>query len=198
MSQELPSFIIQMSGCPGSGKSTLSALLATAIDAVVIDHDLLRSFFLDNELTFDHSGRLAYRLQTTLASAFAKQGRSVIIDSPCNHHDALDPPIMLARELGFEYVYVECRMPVEQLALLDERLRSRQPQRCQRTGVGRPPADSGAETADESAYRELFEKWVNRPCRPEGDVSMIAVDTMGRPEECLQEVLTKIMPQKAP
>jgi predicted kinase len=55
--------LIQMSGAPGSGKSTIANLLSQSIDGVVIDHDLLKSFFLKNDISFSESAKLAYNFQ---------------------------------------------------------------------------------------------------------------------------------------
>lgn len=55
----LSKLLIQMSGAPGSGKSTLASLLAQSIDAVVINHDLVKSFFLEISIFFDQSAKLA-------------------------------------------------------------------------------------------------------------------------------------------
>jgi predicted kinase len=43
---------VQMSGAPGSGKSTAAGQLAKSIDAVVINHDLLKTLFLENGISF--------------------------------------------------------------------------------------------------------------------------------------------------
>jgi hypothetical protein len=41
-----------MSGAPGSRKSTTAGLLTKSIDAVVINHNLLKTFFLENGIFF--------------------------------------------------------------------------------------------------------------------------------------------------
>src|ERR1700742_1515168 len=128
--------LIQMSGAPGSGKSTVANLLAQSIDGVIIDHDLIKSFFLENDIVdivFAQSGKLAYRFQWVLAEDMIKQGRNVIIDSTCNYKDTLDQGTTLAQQYGYDYRYVECR--VDDIDLLDRRLCNRVPLRSQRTGV---------------------------------------------------------------
>lgn len=87
--------LVQMSGAPGSGKSTVANLLARSIDGIVIDHDRIRSFLLDEHVPFAQSAKLAYRFQWTLAEDMIKQGRTVIIDSTCNYAETLDQGIAL-------------------------------------------------------------------------------------------------------
>ena len=72
---EIHKLLIQMSGAPGSGKSMLANLLAqhSSINAVVINHDLVKSFFLDNGITFQRSAELTYGLQWVLAGDLLRQ-----------------------------------------------------------------------------------------------------------------------------
>ena len=176
-----------MSGVPGSGKSTLGKLLAQSIDAVVIDHDLLRSFFLDNNNPFDQSAKQAYGLQWLLAEDLIKQGRSVIFDSTCNYQETLDRGSALAKKFDYDYKYVECR--VNDVDLLDERLQTRVSLRSQRTGVNKPPADA-TEARHNEDYRVMFQKWIEKPVRPA--TGAILVDSTRGPEKCVVNVLEQI------
>lgn len=180
--------IIQMSGAPGSGKSTVAKLVAQLIDGVVINHDLIKSFFLDADISFDQSAKLSYRFDWVLAEDMIKQGRSVIIDSTCNHDELLDNGAALAQKYGYDYKYVECK--VQDFELLDQRLRDRVPLRSQRTGVYCPPPDSSAGLSED--YDVLFKKWVESPRRPASDV--IVVDSTGSPEESVAYILKRIAP----
>ncbi|KAH8159744.1 hypothetical protein CIB48_g8499 [Xylaria polymorpha] len=183
-------FLIQMSGPPGSGKSTLARLLARAINGVVINHDLIKAFFLESSFSFQDSSRLTYRLDWALAEDMIQQGRSVIIDSVCNYDEVLDRGTALGEKYGCTYRYVECR--VEDMDLLDRRLRDRTPLRSQRTGVYEPPLDSlanGMRASVEGAA--LFEKWMN-PRRPDDAAVHIAVDSTRPLEECLVAILERL------
>ena len=183
--------VIQMSGVPGSGKSTLGKLLGQAIDAIVIDHDLLRSFFLDNNIPFDQSAKQAYGLQWLLAEDLIKQGRSVVFDSTCNYQETLDRGSALAKQYDYEYKYVECK--VNDVDLLDLRLQTRVSLRSQRTGVNKPPVDV-TEARHNEDYRVMFQKWIEKPVRPTSGA--IFVDSTNGPETCLEDLLNRIQFEK--
>jgi predicted kinase len=183
--------IIQMSGAPGSGKSTLAKMLGQSIDgAVIIDHDVLRSTLLDSGVPFDQAAKQAYEQQWKSAlDIVERQNLSVIIDSTCNYQEVLDRGLALALRPGYSFWYVECR--VQDINLLDQRLRSRIPMTSQRTGVDCPPAAASARGAssDEDS-RALFEKWIEHPCRPEANV--VTVDSTIDSEELRNQVLKQI------
>jgi predicted kinase len=183
--------LVQMSGAPGSGKTTTAKLLAKAIDAVIIDHDLLKTFFLDVDVAFGQSGKLAYRFQWVLAEEMIKQGRNVIVDSTCNYEDTLNSGITLAQKYNCNYKYIECRVKVDDIDLLDQRLRSRTPLRSQRTGVDRPPLDSSIINGTD--YHALFRRWIENPCRPSGD-TVVVFSSTSTPQQNLEFILEQILP----
>ncbi|KAI1757053.1 P-loop containing nucleoside triphosphate hydrolase protein [Xylaria castorea] len=183
-------FLIQMSGPPGSGKSTLARLLARSIDGVVINHDLIKAFFLESSFSFQDSSRLTYQLDWALAEDMIQQGRSVVIDSVCNYEEVVDRGTALSEKYGYAYRYVECR--VEDLDLLDRRLHDRIPLRSQRTGVNEPPPGApGNGTGASVDGAALFRKWMN-PRRPENAAALITVDSTRRPEECLEAIMERL------
>ncbi|KAI1425434.1 P-loop containing nucleoside triphosphate hydrolase protein [Xylaria sp. FL1777] len=189
--------IIQMSGPPGSGKSTLARLLARSIDGVVINHDLIKAFFLDSSFSFLDSARLTYRLDWALAEDMIQQGHSVVVDSVCNYEEVLTRGTALAERYGYSYWYVECR--VEDPDLLDRRLQARVPLRSQRPGVNEPPPDSAGNSAGTGEDGvALFRKWMN-PRRPDNADMLIVVDATRGPEECLNAVMQRLgsQPQTA-
>jgi hypothetical protein len=119
-----------------------------------------------------------------------KQGRNVIMDSTCNYGEVLDRGTALARQYSYDYRYVECR--VDDIDLLDRRIRNRAPQRSQRRGVNCPPPDAGSAPRPSEEYIALFKRWIENPCRPAGNT--IVVDSTGGPEECLDCILKQIVP----
>ncbi|WDK13121.1 hypothetical protein CGRA01v4_04402 [Colletotrichum graminicola] len=119
-----------------------------------------------------------------------KQGLNVIIDSTCNFQEILHQGSALAEKHGFTYWYVECK--VEDIDLLDERMRSRDSMKSQRTGVDCPPAAACHARAGEDS-RGLFKKWIENLCRPEHDA--IVVDSKGNPEIHRGHILKRIIGQ---
>jgi predicted kinase len=185
---------VQMSGPPGSGKSTTAKLLAKALDAIIIDHDIVKSFFLESDIfehdsdPFDQSAKLAYKFQWVLAENLMKQDRSVIMDCVCNFSPVVENGTALAQKYGFAYRYIGIK--VDSIELLDQRLQQRVPLRSQRTGVYRPPADqcNGAVNGEE-AYRALFDKWMN-PKRP--STGVIVVESTSSLENRVSYILGQI------
>ena len=169
---------IQRSGTPGSGKSTIAALLRQWIGGVVINHDVLRSSLLESGIPFDQAAQHAYQLQWALAQDFIKRDLIVIIDSTCNYRSVLDQGSALAKQHDYTYWYVECQ--VQDVDLLDQRLRSRSQMTSQRNGVDRPPAATVHEGHVVVDSRALFRKWMENPFRPENNI--IVVDSTGSPE----------------
>lgn len=186
--------LIQMSGAPGSGKSTLANLLArhSSISAVVINHDLIKSFFLDNGITFQKSAELTYNLQWVLVGDLLKQGRSVIVDSICNYQETLDRGTALARQHGYDYAYVECAMSTSDIGLLEQRLRGRVGLRSQRASVEAEPRDvDGARSSSCDDALARYKRWIESPVRPASD-SIITVDSTHSPADCLTSALKEL------
>lgn len=132
---------VQMSGAPGSGKSTIARALAPEIDAIVIDHDITKTALLDWDIPIEAAGRASYGVLDALARDLLSQGHSVIFDSPCFYDNLLERGVSLARAAEARYRYIEC--VVSDTELLDRRLRTRDTLRSQRRGIAIPPVDVG-------------------------------------------------------
>lgn len=185
--------VIQMSGAPGSGKSTIARLLRPYIDGCIIDHDILRSSLLKNAFPFDEAAKHAYNLQWELARDFMEQGvASVIIDSTCNYPQILNQGMELAKQYDYTYWYIECK--VSDIDLLDKRLRSRLPMESQRSGMDCPPVAAQSNITsfgEDEAQRTLFTRWMDSPCRPD-DNHIITLDSTNNPQSLCQEILQHI------
>ena len=61
---------VQMSGVPGSGKTTITGVIAGRIGAVVIDHDVTKSALLDAGVPVAIAGRASYEVLGAIAQHF--------------------------------------------------------------------------------------------------------------------------------
>lgn len=174
--------LLQMSGAPGAGKSTIARAVAARLGWVVVDHDAVKTAVLDGGTGFEAAGRIAYSVTLTVAGGLLEQGWSVVIDSPCFYQQLLDAGQALADRHGAIYRYVECRL--DDIDALDARLARRTPMRSQRARVASRPPDQDPAAATEG--RQLFRTWIDGMKRPPHD--FLACDTSRPLEECLAEV----------
>ncbi|HHL3301669.1 TPA: AAA family ATPase [Bacillus cereus] len=105
-------FFLQMSGFPGSGKSTVSKYIGELTGAIIVDHDVLKSAMLKSlEVKGIEStivGGLAYDAEWALIDSYLEQGHSVILDSPCLYEGMVEKGIKLSNKHGVKYKYIEC------------------------------------------------------------------------------------------
>lgn len=105
-------FFLQMSGFPGSGKSTLSKYIAKLTGAVIVSHDVVKSALLKS-LTAKGSestvvGGVSYYIEWELIVFLLEQEHSVILDSPCLYDGMVEKGIGLYRKYGATYKNIEC------------------------------------------------------------------------------------------
>ncbi len=177
-------YLIQMSGVPGSGKSTIAQGIAPVLNAIVVDHDVTKSAILSKGIDSDLAGQASYEVIKALVSKFLSQGFSVIIDSPCLYTELLEFGQCIARKHGVAYRYIECRL--KDLEVLNQRINSRQSKPSQaRYGPledypiqhqGKPPRDR----------RAVFAEWAENMKRPE---NYQVIDTMARSGLCVEAAL---------
>ncbi|RDW20379.1 ATP-binding protein [Oceanobacillus arenosus] len=107
-------FFIQMSGFPGSGKSTLSREIAKKTGAIIVDHDIAKSALLhtiqDMPMDAKLAGKISYNIDWALIEFHLSQGHKVIFDSPCLYQVMVDRGIELSKKYKVKYKYVECRL----------------------------------------------------------------------------------------
>ncbi len=131
-------FLMQMSGVPGSGKSTIAHAIHGRTDAIVLDLDVCKSAALESAVDMDTSGRVAYETLWELARLLLAQSFSVILDSPCRFQWILDAGLRIAQDTGVRYRYIECI--TEDIAEIRRRLQSRTPSRSQLQDIDNLPA----------------------------------------------------------
>jgi predicted kinase len=171
-------FFLQMSGFPGSGKSTLSRLIAKSTGAIIIDHDIVKSTLLTsletNYIDTNVVGKIAYDIEWSLIDFHLSQGHSVILDSPCFYTEMVEKGIKLTEKYQVDYKYVECYL--NDLAEIQNRLKNRTRMISQIQQV-----------ASDKALAE----WVNKSKRP-SEFESLVVDS-GKPiESYLDAVISYI------
>lgn len=176
---------VQMSGAPGSGKTTVAHGVAQEIGAVVIDHDVTKSALLAAEIDVAAAGRASYMVLDALARHLLQQGHSVIFDSPCLYAELLARGQKLAAEAGAAYRYVECIL--DDIDELDRRLRTRQRWPSQIEGVYAPPVPGSGKTL---SGRPRFEHWIANMKRPNG--GYLVLDTSRLPAICVAEAIAYV------
>jgi predicted kinase len=174
--------LLQMSGAPGAGKSTIAAEISRHHGFVVLDYDLVKSTLLDSGTQFTDAGRIAYKLVLALAEDMLGHGSSVVIDSPCFYAELLSAGQSIARRHHATYLYVECVL--DDIDGLDARLSRRTPLRSQRQTVSRGPVDHDIPL--DADGRELFRSWIDGMKRPSDN--LLVIDTSRDLSVCLSDL----------
>jgi predicted kinase len=194
--------LVQMSGAPGTGKSTLARAIAPELHAAVLDHDLIKATLVEH-ITLpamagapagdarpdQAAGRVSYTLARRLAAGLLDTGITVILDSPCFYQEQLDAGQQVAADHGAGYRYVEC--VTESLDVIAARLRTRTAYPTQYRDMDQVPASAGRTAAAGSAG---WRQWIDGMKRPADRSVYLRVDT-GRPApECAAEILRFLQP----
>ncbi len=119
-------FFLQMSGYPGSGKSSLARVIAQHTSAVILDHDIVKSSLMESlgaNIGFKEVGKISYDIEWALIDFHLSQGHNVILDSPCLYSEMIERGLNLTRKYNVEYKYVECLL--NDYDELNNRLRNR-------------------------------------------------------------------------
>lgn len=121
-------FFLQMSGFPGSGKSTLSRHIAKRLNAVIVDHDIVKSSLMksieETPLDPKMAGKIAYDIDWSLVEFHLSLGANVILDSPCLYDELIQKGTRLAETYGASYKYVECYL--DDMTAINQRLQQRE------------------------------------------------------------------------
>ncbi|OMF17464.1 ATP-binding protein [Paenibacillus amylolyticus] len=121
-------FFLQMSGFPGSGKSSLAKQISKLTNAVIVDHDISKTALLealDNQnLSMNVLGKTSYHIDWALIEFYLSQGNSVIFDVPCLYEKMIEIGEQLCLKYKIKYKYVECC--VDNYELIQQRLLTRE------------------------------------------------------------------------
>jgi predicted kinase len=170
-------FFIQMSGFPGSGKSTLSKQIAKTTGAVLIDHDIVKSALLESiEDNMDNklAGKISYNIDWSLIESHLSHGQNVIFDSPCLYDEMIIRGTHLCNKYNVRYKYVECYL--DDINEINLRLRIR---------------NSMISQIKEVISEEGFKHTINNSKKP-ANLKCLLVDTSMPLESYLQKVMDYI------
>jgi predicted kinase len=179
-------YLVQMSGVPGSGKSTIAEEVTRQLNAIVVDHDDTKSAILSTGIENDQAGQASYEVIKAITAKFLGQGFSVIIDSPCLYRSLLEYGISTARKNGAEYRYIECKL--DNLTLLNQSLLDRGSKPSQIETLEGTISHKGKHPRDGKA---VVEEWASNMKRPESN--FLVLDTAFQIEECMQKVVSYIL-----
>lgn len=171
-------FFLQMSGFPGSGKSTLSRHIGKNTGAVIIEHDIVKTALLESletrQIETEAAGGISYEIEWTLIDFHLSQGHSVILDSPCLYTEMVEKGKMLSKKYRVKYKYVECYL--NNIEEINNRLKTRERMISQ---------------IEKVESEEAFQKWLDGSKRP-SEFTYLIVDS-GQPlEDYIDEVMTYV------
>lgn len=125
-------WILQMSGHPGSGKSTVARAIARHTGAVVVDHDVTKTALLEAGVEEPEAGRLSYMVLFGVADELVELGHDTIVDSTCVYQMNLIRGLAIAARHGVSYRFVECACAEEEI----ERRRAGRSRRASQVRAG--------------------------------------------------------------
>ena len=172
-------FLCQMSGIPGTGKSTLARRICELTNAILLDVDTVKSSVMssfDGDIDFKFTSKISYDIIFSLADDNLKVGNSVIIDSPCSFEIILERGENLAKKHGAFYKFIECHL--EDLDEVNRRriMRDILPSQAYNTPI------------DENQYRDSIGK-LKRPA----DGNHLLVNTSQMVDEYVKGVIEYLM-----
>ena len=124
---ETKHFLLQLTGVPGSGKTTLATAIGQSTGAVVLDKDIIKSRMLEGDLEIrlaplpeSIAAPLHHAVHQDLARAILDQGFSVVLDGAAFFSFIRERGRAMAASAGANYLIIECVLP--DLAILQKRI----------------------------------------------------------------------------
>jgi len=102
-----------MRGYPGTGKSTIARAIATALDAPLIDRDIIRQMGVDILGNLAAIGRFSYELMFALTREQLKLGLSAVVDTPLTYRTTYEQAKQMAETFSIPMLVVHCKCPPE-------------------------------------------------------------------------------------
>jgi len=168
-------FFLQMSGFPGSGKSTIARHIGKRTGAIVVDHDIVKSALLESldakQVGAKTTGSISYDIEWALIDFHLSQGHSVIFDSPCFYEEMLEKGQSISKKHQADYKYIECYL--EDFIEINRRVKTRQRMISQIQGV---------------ESEEMFRKAIQNSKRPH-EPAFLKVDTSKAIQDLLEDVI---------
>jgi predicted kinase len=101
--------LIEFSGLPGTGKSTLAQHLARQLGAVLLRIDEIEGAMRRNGLTPEQTGITAYSVAHDVGASHLRRGLTVIADAVSGVEEARSGWRELARSTGSRHLVIETR-----------------------------------------------------------------------------------------
>ena len=102
-----------MRGYPGTGKSTIARLLATTLQAPLIDRDIIRQVAVEVFGNLQPVGQFSYELMFALTREQVGLGLSVVVDTPLTYRRTYEACLEIAQTYHVPMLVVHCQCPPE-------------------------------------------------------------------------------------
>lgn len=181
-----PKLLIQMTGAPGSGKSSLARALATELGAAVLDLGIVKSACLDAGVPWSVAGQVAYESLFALAADNIRYS-SVIVDAPSYWPEIPKNLAAIAAAASVAHIFVEC--VCADMELIDKRLRQRDGLRSQMPSLDGQPRDAPPYAGSDGTPEAVHDRLTHRP-----DCLQFRIDTTtsDSPADLARRVLASV------